>query len=569
MKKNLLLIAIMALMGIFEALGAATWIHNISPKPNEFDVSRNTDISIVFNQDINSESLSDLTIRVNGSQSGLHRSMDIRYSDSTRTVIFDPDEDFFTRENVSVTLTNEIYNVVGDTMTAPHSWQFTIGSTQESSSYIVESIIDVGFKPWSISPGDFDNDGDVDLGVANESSGSISILYNGIFTNTELIDVGHRPYSIITGDYDSDGDLDLAVAVKQYYYIKILLNDGEGNFSESSEVILNSRPVWIIDGDFDNDGDLDLASAIIDSNVISILINDGHANFIVNENIPIGKQPRSISKSDIDLDGDFDILSANTNDNTLSVFENNGHGRFRLLRSIKTDTGPRYIGTGDLNYDSFPDLVVANEISNKLAIYLNDKYGGFQKITSVNTGEIPESVVLFNYDGDDDLDLIFPNQGSNTISIFENKGDVVFEETMVIENIDSPRSIAASDFDKDGDLDFVVANLYANSITVLFNSSTLDVSNKHFIPEKFLLYQNYPNPFNPSTNIRYNLHESNNVKLQIFSLSGQMIETLIDGFQEAGAHKITWRPKGLASGIYFYKLRVGEFLETKKLILQK
>ncbi len=89
------------------------------------------------------------------------------------------------------------------------------------------------------------------------------------------------------------------------------------------------------------------------------------------------------------------------------------------------------------------------------------------------------------------------------------------------------------------------------------------------LPDKYHLAQNYPNPFNPSTRIKYNLHKVSNVRLQIYSLSGQAIETLVDGFQTAGDHEITWQPKGLSSGIYFYRLQAGEYSETKKLILQK
>jgi hypothetical protein len=89
------------------------------------------------------------------------------------------------------------------------------------------------------------------------------------------------------------------------------------------------------------------------------------------------------------------------------------------------------------------------------------------------------------------------------------------------------------------------------------------------LPSKFILYQNYPNPFNPSTTIKYYLYKSSNVQLSIYNLSGQKIEILVDEFQTSGEHKIYWQPKGLSSGIYFYKYQADEFTETKKLILLK
>ena len=88
-------------------------------------------------------------------------------------------------------------------------------------------------------------------------------------------------------------------------------------------------------------------------------------------------------------------------------------------------------------------------------------------------------------------------------------------------------------------------------------------------PDEFSLSQNYPNPFNPSTTIKYNLNQSGKVTLKIYNLSGQELETLINEFQVAGEKEVTWQPKGLPGGIYYYRLQAGDFSETKKLILQK
>ena len=89
------------------------------------------------------------------------------------------------------------------------------------------------------------------------------------------------------------------------------------------------------------------------------------------------------------------------------------------------------------------------------------------------------------------------------------------------------------------------------------------------IPSQFVLQQNFPNPFNPSTRIKYTLRKSNHIVLNIYNLSGQEVATLVNEFQPAGEYQITWQPKGLPSGLYFYKLQAGETSITKKLILQK
>jgi hypothetical protein len=92
---------------------------------------------------------------------------------------------------------------------------------------------------------------------------------------------------------------------------------------------------------------------------------------------------------------------------------------------------------------------------------------------------------------------------------------------------------------------------------------------KNGVSSEFLLYNNYPNPFNPITTIRYHLQNASNVTMRIYNISGQEVETLVNEYQTAGEHEITWQPKALPGGIYFYRLKAGEFSETKKLILQR
>lgn len=88
------------------------------------------------------------------------------------------------------------------------------------------------------------------------------------------------------------------------------------------------------------------------------------------------------------------------------------------------------------------------------------------------------------------------------------------------------------------------------------------------IPNRFSLDQNYPNPFNSSTIIQYTIKNADQIKLKIFDLNGREIETLINTYQMSGEYGIKWHSEGLSSGIYFYRLQVGKFSETKKLILQ-
>jgi hypothetical protein len=89
------------------------------------------------------------------------------------------------------------------------------------------------------------------------------------------------------------------------------------------------------------------------------------------------------------------------------------------------------------------------------------------------------------------------------------------------------------------------------------------------VAERFSLAQNYPNPFNPTTNISYTLKSNGKVRLSVYDLMGREVAVLVDGVQSGGPHEITFSGAGLASGIYFYRLKTADAVLTKKMALIK
>ena len=89
------------------------------------------------------------------------------------------------------------------------------------------------------------------------------------------------------------------------------------------------------------------------------------------------------------------------------------------------------------------------------------------------------------------------------------------------------------------------------------------------VPLTFSLEQNYPNPFNPNTIIKYSIPQSSQVILKIFNTLGEEIETLVNEEKPSGTYKITWNAINLPSGVYFYRLQAGGFVQTRKMILLK
>ncbi len=88
-------------------------------------------------------------------------------------------------------------------------------------------------------------------------------------------------------------------------------------------------------------------------------------------------------------------------------------------------------------------------------------------------------------------------------------------------------------------------------------------------PFSFQLEQNYPNPFNPVTTISYLLPSRSEVRLTIYNILGEEITRLFDGIQPGGFHRITWDASGVSSGIYFYRIQAGDFVQTRKMLLLK
>jgi hypothetical protein len=89
------------------------------------------------------------------------------------------------------------------------------------------------------------------------------------------------------------------------------------------------------------------------------------------------------------------------------------------------------------------------------------------------------------------------------------------------------------------------------------------------VPLTYALYQNYPNPFNPVTTIKYSIPNSERVVLKVYNILGQEVATLVNEEQRAGVYELKFDASNLASGVYFYKLQAGKFIDVKKMMLVK
>ncbi|MBE0539508.1 MAG: T9SS type A sorting domain-containing protein [Ignavibacterium sp.] len=91
----------------------------------------------------------------------------------------------------------------------------------------------------------------------------------------------------------------------------------------------------------------------------------------------------------------------------------------------------------------------------------------------------------------------------------------------------------------------------------------------NILPEDYALYQSYPNPFNPSTTIKYSIPNSDIVNIKVFDILGREVAILLNEYKPAGTYNIEFNASSFASGVYFYQLHSGNFVETKKMVLLK
>jgi len=204
-------------------------------------------------------------------------------------------------------------------------------------------------------------------------------------------------------------------------------------------------------------------------------------------------------------------------------------------------------------------LSIFNGSSSEWAIEIFFPDGG---VSSVNAGGTGTAQFVFPYDTWFSVEIIV-NLDSDSGELKINDNSIyVWQWTLGATGTGGSLMLAAVDF----------FGLYTNNEMYVdnfwFGDTPVTVEFEETILAKFSLEQNYPNPFNPSTRIQYKVSSNSQVSLVVYDLLGKEIQTLVNEEKPTGAYEVTWYAE-LPSGVYFYQLKAGSFVERRKMILMK
>ena len=346
----------------------------------------------------------------------------------------------------------------------------------------------VGTRPnGSMGVGDLNRDSKLDLVVANQDGGNVSLLFgngSGGFGSTTSIVAGVRPDAVVIDDFNEDSKLDLAVANSgdatygNQSSISILLGDGAGGFSAPADFPAGTGSVSLAVGDFNEDSHLDLAVADWGTMGVAVLLGDGAGAFGAPSFFPLVYWSSShVAVGDFNGDSHLDLAVSNSNNwpNNVSILLGNGSGSFGSAIDYHTGRNPGWVETGDFNSDSKLDFVTANQAYTGLStvsVQFGNGDGTFPTFpTNFTAGTFPRAIAISDLNGDGKSDLAVPNDRDHNVSILEGDGQGGFVGPTNFPVGPYPGSVAAGDFNSDSKPDLAVANYEGASVSILLNTS--------------------------------------------------------------------------------------------------
>ncbi|HKS81716.1 MAG TPA: FG-GAP-like repeat-containing protein [Candidatus Acidoferrales bacterium] len=349
----------------------------------------------------------------------------------------------------------------------------------------------------TFAAGNFTSAKILDLAVADRGNSRVDIYLgngNGGFTlgNTYTFG-GYDPYSITTGDFNGDGKLDLAVGLTAGCgAVAILLGNGNGSFQAPQYyTCVSLSPTQIAAADVNKDGKLDLVVNDTSSTSLYVMLGNGNGTFQSAVATPsVGSNSGYFAVADLNADGKPDLAVSDYADNSVSILLGNGDGTFGSPTLAAAGSGPFSVAVGDFNGDGKPDLAVADFAGDTLAVALGNGNGTFQSPTTYSvctttdtclSGAFPYTVIAADFNKDGKLDVLVGDQDAyvsnaflglaynNGFQLFLGNGDGTFQSAQPYMAGFGALYALAADVDGNGTPDVVLADPGDYMANVLLN----------------------------------------------------------------------------------------------------
>ncbi len=233
----------------------------------------------------------------------------------------------------------------------------------------------VGTEPSAITAVDLNGDGVPDLAIADEIGKTVAVLINkadgsGRFKPAVLYPAGQAPRGIAAGDLRGSGIIDLVVANNLGGDVTVFLGNGDGTFKPGVNYAAHTNPKSVVLGYFSNNNVLDIAVANHNTNDVSVLMGNGDGTFQAPVNNPVGTDPRHVVAFDFNKDGYVDLATANGGESTVSILYGNGDGTFQPQVKYTANASPRWLAVADYNNDGFLDIATSNYDARGVSVLL-------------------------------------------------------------------------------------------------------------------------------------------------------------------------------------------------------
>lgn len=450
-------------------------ISSLNPAAGDYKAEPSTNITATFTKDMLTSSANAGTFYVFKNYTGFSSNKGTFTSPDPKSLSFNPDQNYFPGEKISVTLTKQIENTDQTPLGNPFVYNFNVKPKASAGSFYMQDDVFVNHnqQQMAVKSADLDNDGDLDLVTLYSYENKMSIRLNnqGYFGTKTDYSCGKNPIDFSISDIDADGDADIITINYSGEHISIFKNNGDATFLLTSSLRCSGIPMNICIQDFDGDGDMDFAT--MNAYTFSCHTNDGTGNFketFVSPGFGYDIYVNCLAASDIDSDGDIDIIGTTYGaSNSIITLLNNGQGSFTRKDQFSVPNIIYYMYAADFNNDGKTDFAVSDG-SSKSFILGTNKNGTFE-IETVQTQQTVYRIHGGDIDGDGDIDLLVPNVYPMGLSILKNNGSASFTSSQFIDmDNQQPDGLEPFDVDNDGDLDIAMTG--ANELRMLINGQS-------------------------------------------------------------------------------------------------